>query len=95
LSSNEYTPYVKLIWKHHSFFSQCGCLENKISQIRSRSKWGTMNKYVGSYILLFVHFFKIHLSIFFCHPMVQWMYLLYITNLETSLIFCSRWLPRK
>jgi len=30
------------------FFAQGGCLENKISQIRSQSKWGTMNKYVGS-----------------------------------------------
>jgi len=42
------------------FFAQGGCLENKISQTRSQSKWGTMNKYVGSCSLLFVQFFKIY-----------------------------------
>jgi len=31
------------------FFSQGGCLENKINKIRSQSKWDTMNKYVGNY----------------------------------------------
>jgi len=27
-----------------------------------------MNQNVGSYLLLFVQFFKIYWSIFFCHP---------------------------
>ena len=44
-------------------------LENKLSQIRFQSKWGTMNKYVGSCLLLFCKFFKIYRSIFFYHPM--------------------------
>jgi len=45
IKSNKNNPY---------FFAQGGCLENKISEIRSESKWGTMNKYVGNYLLLFV-----------------------------------------
>ena len=42
------------------FFAQGGCLENKISQIRSESKWDTMNKQVENCVLLFVQFFKIY-----------------------------------
>jgi len=40
----------------------------------------------------FVNFLKFIDQSFF---IIQWMYLLYITNSETSILFCSRWLPRK
>jgi len=63
------------------FISQAGRLENKICQIRSQSKWGTMNKYVGSCFLLFVpFFFKFTDQSFF---IIQWLYFLCITNLVT------------
>jgi len=43
--------------KQSLFFAQGDYLLKIISQIRSQSKWGTMDKYVGSSLLLFVHFF--------------------------------------
>jgi len=55
--------YHKFAYKSQKqplFFGQVGWIDKKISQMRSQSKLSTMNKYVGSRLLLFVQFFKIY-----------------------------------
>jgi len=51
LTSHKNNPY---------FLHKVADLKKIMSQIRSQSKWGTMNKYVRSCLLLFVQFFKIN-----------------------------------
>jgi len=61
LSSNGWSSYVSRLVtgkkKQPLLFAQGGRLENKISQIRSQSKWGHNEQICGELLITFRKFF--------------------------------------